>query len=425
MTVRATIISSVFLVVLSGQLMAATVQVGACRIGVATFSTIQAAVNASHAGGTVLVCPGTYPEQVVINKELTVRGVQSGTSDAAVVVPPSGGVVQNTTSLATGNPIAAQILVTEAKDVDISSLTIDGANNGISSTGCTPLNLVGVYYQNASGSVSHIAAVNQALTGSSIGCQVGLGIFVQSGHGGTSTVAISNSHVENYQKNGITGNEVGTTVTITDNTVIGQGRTNGAAENSIQIGFGATGKIRSNVAMDDVWAPDTISDSADAASGILVFASSGVTVSGNTVGNTQFGIAFVSDPTSGPADGGTITRNTVSGTHIFDGIEVCGSSNTIHGNTINGSDESAIHVDSSCGPVMNNIVSGNTINDACAGIMLGTAAGSNSIGSNEFFNTRDTVLKADRCTPPLIAVRQLNTSSVSAAKAFRPSPARP
>ena len=58
------------------------------------------------------------------------------------------------------------------------------------------------------------------------------------------------------------------------------------------------GKIASNVAMDDVWAPDTISDSADAASGILVYASSGVTVSGNTVGNTQFGIAFVSDPTS-------------------------------------------------------------------------------------------------------------------------------
>jgi hypothetical protein len=48
--------------------------------------------------------------------------------------------------------------------------------------------------------------------------------------------------------------------------------------------------------MDDVWAPDTISDSADAASGILVYASSGVTVSGNTVGNTQFGIAFCLGP---------------------------------------------------------------------------------------------------------------------------------
>jgi nitrous oxidase accessory protein NosD len=421
-TIRAAITSSIFLFVLSGHLMAATVQVGTCRSHVATFSTIQSAVNASPAGTTVLVCPGTYPEQVVINKALTLKGLQSGTLNAAVVVAPAGGIVQNTTSLVTGNPIAAQILVTETTDVSISNLTIDGANNGFSSTGCTPLNLIGLYYQNASGRINHVTAVNQALTGSSIGCQLGLAIFVQSGKGGTSTVEVSNSHVQNYQKNGITGNEVGTTVTISGNTVVGQGRTNGAAENSIQIGFGAMGKITSNAAIDDVWAPDTISDSADAASGILVFASTGVTVSGNSVGNTQFGIAFVSDAILGPADGGTIKGNRLLATHIFDGIELCSSSNTVHGNTINGSDESGVHVDSTCGPVANNVVSGNTINDACAGIMVGTAAGSNTIGSNLFFNTRNTVLTADRCTPPLISV---HPAAVSAVKTLRPSPARP
>jgi hypothetical protein len=425
-TIRRAFIGIVFVVGFGGQLMATTVQVGTCRNHVATFTTIQAAVNASSPGGTVLVCPGTYPEQVTVKKALTITGVQSGTLDAAVVVAPSGGAVQNTTSLATGNPIAAQLLVTETTGVNISNLTIDGSNNGISSSGCTPL--VGVLYQNASGTVNHVAAINQALTGNSIGCQVGLAIFVQSGNGGTSNVTISNSHVENYQKNGITGNEIGTTVTIRGNTVIGQGRTNGAAENSIQIGFGAAGKITSNVAMDDVWAPDTISDSADAASGILVYASNGVTVSGNTVGNTQFGIAFVSDSTLGPADGGTVTGNRVSATHIFDGIELCGSSNTVQSNRINGSDESAIHVDSSCGPVMNNVISGNTINEACAGILVGTAAGPNSIGSNTFFNARNTVLTADSCTPPVIAARPASASSVntsSVAKSPRPSPARP
>ena len=67
-TVRAAIISLVFLPVLGGQIMAATVQVGTCRHGVVTFATIQSAVNASTAGGTVLVCPGTYPEQVKSTK---------------------------------------------------------------------------------------------------------------------------------------------------------------------------------------------------------------------------------------------------------------------------------------------------------------------------------------------------------------------
>src|SRR5882762_9925600 len=316
-TIRAAITSSVFLVALGGHLIVVTVKVGTCRSGIVTFSTIQSAVNASPAGATVLICPGTYPEQVVINKALTLRGVQSGTLGAAVIVAPPGGIVQNTTSLATGNPIAAQILVAGTTDVSIRNLTVDGSNNGISSGGCTPLNLIGVFYQNASGRVNRVAVVNQGLTGNSIGCQVGLGIFVQSGNGGNSTVVVSNSHVQNYQKNGITGNEVGTAVTISGNTVAGQGPTNGAAENSIQIGFGATGKIISNTAIDDIWAPDTISDSADAASGILVFASSGVTVSGNTVGNTQFGIAFVSDPTLGPADGGIVTGNKVSATHVL------------------------------------------------------------------------------------------------------------
>jgi nitrous oxidase accessory protein NosD len=96
---------------------------------------------------------------------------------------------------------------------------------------------------------------------------------------------------------------------------------------------------------------------------------------------------------------------------------------TVHSNTINGSDESGIHVDSSCGPVTNNVVRGNTIDEAYAGIPVGTAAGSNSIGSNTFFNARNTVLTADRFTLPLLAARQANTSSV--AKAPRLIPARP
>jgi len=137
----------------------------------------------------------------------------------------------------------------------------------------------------------------------------------------------------------------------------------------------------------------------------------------------QFGIAFVSDPISGPADGSIIRGNKISATHILDGVEPCSSSNTVHDNTVNGSAESAIHVDSSCGPVMNNVVSDNTLNDACAGILVGTAAGPNDIDSNAFFNTRHTVMTADQCTPPLMSVRQTATSS--AAQTLRPSPTRP
>jgi hypothetical protein len=410
---------------LSGYAMAATVQVGTCKPQLTSFATIQSAVNASGPGTTILVCPGNYPEQVSINKALTLKGVQSGTLDAAIIVAPAGGTVTNTSSLATGNPIAAQVLVMDTTGVNISNITIDGNNNLI--TGCA-LNLVGLFYRNASGVVDHAAVVNQALTADLNGCQSGLAIFAQSGSGGKSKVTISDCHVQNYQKNGITGNELGTTLNVVENTVVGQGSTTGSAENSIQLGFGAKGSVIANTTIDDVWAPDTIADPGDAAAGILVYASSGVIVAGNTVGNTQTGIAFVSDPAVGNADNGTITFNKVSATHIFDGIDLCSNSNTVSNNFINGSDESAIHVDSSCGAVKNNRVSGNTINKACAGILIGTAAGPNSIGANTFFNVGNTVMQANQCpAAPLSALSALSAVSSAGARSSKsgPTPARP
>jgi pectin methylesterase-like acyl-CoA thioesterase len=73
---------------------ASAVVVGTCK-NLVTFSTIQAAINAVPSGSTVNVCPGTYAEQVTITKKLILTGVQAGTGDASVIVPPSGGLVQN------------------------------------------------------------------------------------------------------------------------------------------------------------------------------------------------------------------------------------------------------------------------------------------------------------------------------------------
>jgi hypothetical protein len=72
-----------------------TVEVGSCVVGLVQFSTIQSAVNASPSGTIIKVCPGSYGEQVSINKRITLQGVASGTADEAVIVPPSGGLIQN------------------------------------------------------------------------------------------------------------------------------------------------------------------------------------------------------------------------------------------------------------------------------------------------------------------------------------------
>jgi parallel beta-helix repeat protein len=329
-------------------------------------------------------------------------------------------------------PVAAQVLVQKAQNVNISNITVDGSNNLIA--GCAA-DLRGIYYQNASGILAAVATRNQTLATGLIGCQSGEGIFVQSGYGssGAAHVTIQTSSVHSFQKNGVTGDGSETNLNVLNNYISGQGPTTGAAENGVQVSDGAAGQVLGNTVIDNIWAPDTSADTGDAASGILIYASQGVTIASNTVGTTQFGIVTVTDPTSpspnnpnGLGDKTTIKNNQVLNTQIFDAIDACSNSNTIEGNTIANATESGIHLDSSCGSTgMNNVVKSNFINESCAGILVG--ASPNTISGNSFFNVVNTELAGNACpampsllTAPLAAATIPATPSGTA----RPVPMR-
>ncbi len=392
------VVMLVCIVGIGAQTASAANVVGGCLPGV-QFSTIQDAINNVVAGSVIEICPGAYPEQLHINRTLTLRGVASGTSDAAIITSPPGGLTANTTSLFDKSPIAAHVLADVDATVNLTNLIVDSSGNNINA--CAPL-LVGIFYRNTSGTLNHVVTRNQWVGASESdtnfnGCQTGLGIFAQSGNGESSVVTVENSSVHDYQKNGITGNEAGTTLTVLSNNVVGQGSTNGAAENGIQIGFGAAGTISLNNVIDDVWGPDTSSDPGDAAAGILLFdaAAGAVTVKSNTVGNTQFGIALATD-TSGLDDGETVTSNKVIGTRIFDGVDVCSNGNTIHANTVTNSTESAIHLDATCGATDggtsgdNNTVTNNIVSDATVGILKDGGVSGNTTTPNTFSTTGTT-----------------------------------
>jgi len=66
-------------------LSAQTVAVGNCRPHLVSYSTISAAVTAVTPNSTVLVCPGTYPEQVTITQPLTLTGLTSAGVKAVFV----------------------------------------------------------------------------------------------------------------------------------------------------------------------------------------------------------------------------------------------------------------------------------------------------------------------------------------------------
>ncbi|HSY30468.1 MAG TPA: right-handed parallel beta-helix repeat-containing protein [Verrucomicrobiae bacterium] len=396
---------------------ASTEVVGNCKAG-ESFPTIQAAVNAAPSGSTIDVCPGIYPEQVLIDgKSLTLMGVLSGTNDAAVLVTPVGGLSANGSRLG-GSPVAAQILVQNAAAVTISRLTVDGNGNAL--TGCGT-DLIGIYFKNSAGRITDSVARNQILDARDEGCQVGLGIDVES-DSGNPAVTVSNNSVHNYQKNGITAGGPGTgggpAMAITNNTVVGIGATPAIAQNGIQVGFGASGKVASNTVADDLY-----TGSAAAGTGILIYASTGITVSGNSVESTQYGIATVTDPTYGPADGAIVTSNHIGGTQEFDAIDLCSNGNTAHSNSIYGSlAQSGIHLDDECpGPGStpsgtNNTVTNNTINEPCAGVLLGSSAAS-TIGTNTFFNVTHTTLSGDAC--PNVTASAIKLADVSEIRSSR------
>ena len=401
-----------------------TVTAGLCAGAGTHFTTIQAAVDAVAPGSTVKVCPGTYPEQITITKNLTLIGIVSGTSDAAVVTVPADGLATNDVVDIFGFPTAAQIFVQNAV-VTISHLTVDGANDKLSD--CS-IDAIGIYYQNSSGTITDNAVRNVLLPTGLQGCQDGLAINVEN-NTASPAITISNNSVRNYDKNGITAsgpgilNGGGPVVTITGNTVVGLGPTTVTAQNGIQVGGGAVGRIASNLVTDNIYInPPNCASSCTGGSGILIFASAGLSVTSNTVESTQFGIVPVTDPGfGGSANGTTIKANHIGGTQIFDAIDLCSDGNTVQGNVIYGSSQDAIHLDDSCSPSTgsNNTVTGNAINEGCAGILLGSGTGNTTIPSNTFMNVTHTTLSGDVCTPAVGKMSGLNHSSL------RPSPLRP
>lgn len=406
-------------------------QVGTCTKNQPQYVTIQSAVNAAQTNDTVQICPGSYPEQVVVGKAITLTNVPHMALPTVAI--PAGGAVANTDLLPPFDtfPVAAQILVTSpgGKPANVKNLIVDGTGNNVMTCG---MELIGIYYQNAGGTISGNTTQNQLLPPGYQGCQDGEGIFVETQTARTPQLTISGNTVNTFNKNGITVSYSAAQANINNNTVTGIGATDVIAQNGIQLGFNATGTINGNKVSNLVYSPATVG-----ASGILLYDSvagsylSAPKVTNNTVTNAQYGIVLdavngagghlvpiQSNKVSGAAFAGvglysdpsvpasddyiSVNGNTISGTSPYDDIDVCSDNNTISNNTVSTATEGGIHLDGLCtepdnsSTGINNTVAGNHINDNCVGILSGPPESANTVKNNTFSgNTNDTIYGSD------------------------------
>ncbi|MBV8630941.1 MAG: DUF1565 domain-containing protein, partial [Silvibacterium sp.] len=129
------------------------------------FTTISAAIAAAPAGAVVEVCPGTYAEQLEIDKPLTIRGID-GTPK---ITGPSAGLSQ----LPAGSGYYPQVLANHAGgDVRLTNLAIDGTDALFNVDGLVlgldvfcpdgiVQNFVGVYFVNTPGTLDNLNVSHQ------------------------------------------------------------------------------------------------------------------------------------------------------------------------------------------------------------------------------------------------------------------------
>jgi hypothetical protein len=229
------------------------------------FNTIQAAVAASNPGDTIIVCPGGYPEQVTINKNLTLTG-----SSATIQAP---------------GPLTGDLNIVDVVGAATVVTMSDFVVSGPGSSGCGSIHTGIAVLGGATLNLNDTTVRNIRDTPFS-GCQNGEGIRVGTPRGSSTPdvghATIDNVVVTGYQKNGIVVAGVGSSAQVTNSTTTGKGPTTVIGQNGVEVVNGATAAVNTNVIRDNYYTPKDVT-----ACGLLIIDAGGVQASGNTYINDE------------------------------------------------------------------------------------------------------------------------------------------
>jgi nitrous oxidase accessory protein NosD len=325
-----------------------------CNTATPTSNSIEAAVEAAPPGSTINVCPGIYTEQVSFespdDNSTTIRSL---VRRAAIIQAPATIAVPDLNE-------KAIVHVNGATNVQILGFTISGPGPA----GCDSIHY-GVWVENngqATIDDNHITKIRDQLTpitNELSGCQNGVGVqvgrvFIDGPTVGVATV--SRNLIDEYQKNGMTIDNVGSRGYVWGNQVTGFGPSMTIAQNGIQVSRGAYGDVHGNYVSDNTLVGPLAAGASSA--GILLCGgmfcntypspSAGTTIADNRVVRNDDNIAAYGTQAS------RILGNTVLDSTTYDGIYMGSDTvdNRIQDNFLRRNTEHDCHDDSN-GPYGN------------------------------------------------------------------------
>jgi hypothetical protein len=272
------------------------------------YSRIQAAVTAAAAGDRINVCPGTYPEQVVVESaaksNLLIRSVVplAARIQAPQVMEPVHGDIVRIDAGARNVTFGGFVISGPLPDTLFCAVQL---RSGVRVKGGASANIVGNH-------VSEIRSASPALRG----CQNGFAIAVgRRAEGQVGQATLLANRIDRYQKGGIYVDNAGSRATIRGNLVQGDGPNNVIAQNGMQISRGAVALVRDNLIREHAYFPPALPcvpfATCVTATGIIVFEVNGsVEVDRNELRRNQDGVGIY-----------TATANTVSDNRIIGGIQ--------------------------------------------------------------------------------------------------------
>jgi hypothetical protein len=297
---------------------------------VTRFALIQDGVAAVAGGGAVHVAAGTYYEQVVINKTLTLQGAGVTT----VIKPLAANLTEVFAGLfwQGGTKNIAGIIVANVpggSSVIIKNLKVDESLVTTKPAGADYL--AGIFYRETSGLVD---TVTVAGTGAWSSSDRAYGIYLSAATNPVS-VEVTGSRITNFDKNGIEVMGSKLTSDINHNTITGRGSITDEVQNGVNVGRDAVATVDYNAISNLIYQPKTWW-----VAGIMFYhyvspTGKSATANNNTITNCQIGIIFSNANAS--AAGNIVNSGTAGLIGIYAEPDAAGDwAASFVGNTVSG-----------------------------------------------------------------------------------------